>query len=179
MDVTDYLFMQRQGSDPKVKLEALVFLKSVVTDFHLVVPHLFSDHDQALEALRTLSKVRTHAPLSLNRLSGRAQALSIMEIFSSPAERRTIAEILVQAFELMVRHQVPGRVVKLLSYTANPPMQVNLSLSLSLSRSLVPMGLSFRLCAETRPITLARPSFALSLSTLRRPLPRLTSTLPV
>lgn len=52
------------------------------------------------------------------------QALSVIELFPSPIERRGIAEVLVAIFELVVRHQIPARLVRFLSYTSNPALQV-------------------------------------------------------
>lgn len=50
----------RSRSDPKMKLEALMFLKTVVNDFQLVVSQIFVEHPaQTVEGVRTLAKVRT------------------------------------------------------------------------------------------------------------------------
>jgi hypothetical protein len=57
MEFTDVPLFNRSKSDPKLKLEALMFLRTVVNDFQLVVSQLFTDSAQTVEAVRTLAKV--------------------------------------------------------------------------------------------------------------------------
>lgn len=58
MEFTDAPVFSRSRSDPKMKLDALMFLKTVVNDFQLVATQILAEHaTQTVEALRTLAKV--------------------------------------------------------------------------------------------------------------------------
>ena len=59
MEYAEAPIFSRTHSDPKMKLEALMFLKTVVNDFQLVVTQIFTEHAaQSVDALRTLAKVQ-------------------------------------------------------------------------------------------------------------------------
>ncbi len=53
------------------------------------------------------------------------QLLSIVEVFGSPYERRTITEVLVRVFELMVQFMVAPRLIKFLGYIQMPQVCIS------------------------------------------------------